>query len=168
MPPPRGVRRRRRVMKLEEIDGKLVMPRTLNTKHHSDLGRKPKVYKEVSVCAFARRNMRDFSFHQGRNDEWARGTQFTGRWITMGAPNDCGGSRKVPTMSQVLSSIECICFRKTSGSNKGVPDLLSCTERLRLPPLSFLKTQQSIGDAKNYWILHWESLFLSTKAHENV
>jgi len=42
-------------MKLEEVDGKLVMPRS--TKHHSELGRKPNkqihVYKEVSVCAFA-------------------------------------------------------------------------------------------------------------------
>jgi len=27
------------------------------------------------------------------------------------------GHRKIPTMSQVLSSIQCICFRKTSGSN---------------------------------------------------
>jgi len=67
MPPPRGVRRRRRVMKLEEIDGKLVMPRTLNTKHHSELGRKPnkqiQVYKEVSVCALAR-ELKVFSFHQ--------------------------------------------------------------------------------------------------------
>jgi len=55
MPPPRGVWRRRRVMKLEEVDGRLVMPRSLNTMHHSNPGRKPNQrmqdYKEVSVCA---------------------------------------------------------------------------------------------------------------------
>jgi len=39
-------------------------------------------------------------------------------------PNDCGGHRKVPTMSHVLSSIQYICFRKTSGSNMGTPNLL--------------------------------------------
>jgi len=67
MPPPRGVLRRRRVMKLEKVDGKLVMPRSLNTKHHSELGRKRhqrmQDYKEVSVCAFAH-DMTSFSFHR--------------------------------------------------------------------------------------------------------
>jgi len=42
---------------------------------------------------------------QGRNE----GAQFPGR-------------RKVPTMSQVLSSIQYICFRKTLGSNMGTPN----------------------------------------------
>ena len=42
-------------------------------------------------------------------------------WV---APDDCGGGRKVPTMSQILSSIEYICFRKTSGSNMWAPNLL--------------------------------------------
>ena len=37
----------------------------------------------------------------------------------MGVPNHCGGRRKVPTMSEVLSSIQSIYFRKTSGSNMG-------------------------------------------------
>jgi len=42
------------------------------------------------------------------------------------APNHYGGAkslrgrRKVPTMSEVLSSIQCIYFRNTSGSNMGV------------------------------------------------
>jgi len=36
-----------------------------------------------------------------------------------GAPNHCGGRRKIPTMSQILSSIQHICFQKTSGSNMG-------------------------------------------------
>ena len=34
------------------------------------------------------------------------------------------GRRKVPTMSQVLSSIQCIWFRKISGSNMGASNLL--------------------------------------------
>ena len=35
-------------------------------------------------------------------------------------PNHCGERRKIPTMSQVLSSMQYICFRKTSVSNMGV------------------------------------------------
>ena len=35
------------------------------------------------------------------------------------APNHCRGRRKFPTMSQVLSSMQYICFRKTSGSSMG-------------------------------------------------
>jgi len=34
------------------------------------------------------------------------------------------GRRKVPTMSQALFSIQYICFRKTSGSKMGAPNLL--------------------------------------------
>jgi len=41
-----------------------------------------------------------------------------------GAPNHCEECRKVPTMSQVLSSIQYICFRKTVGSNMESPNLL--------------------------------------------
>jgi len=44
-------------------------------------------------------------------NEGERGEQFNGR-------------RKVLTMSEVLSSIQCIFFRKTSGSNRGAPNLL--------------------------------------------
>jgi len=40
------------------------------------------------------------------------------------APNYCGGAWKVPTMSQVLSSIQKIWFRKISVSNMGAPNLL--------------------------------------------
>jgi len=54
----------------------------------------------------------------------AKGAQFPGFRVTMWAPNHCGGRLKVPTMSQVLSSIQYICFRKTSGSNMGAPNLL--------------------------------------------
>jgi len=35
------------------------------------------------------------------------------------ARNGCGGLRKVPTMSQVLSSIQYICFLKSSALNTG-------------------------------------------------
>jgi len=46
------------------------------------------------------------------------------------APNYCGHAQKVPTISQVLPSIEYICFRKTSGgSNTGVAKLASCPGR---------------------------------------
>jgi len=34
----------------------------------------------------------------------------------------CSGRRKVSTMSQVFSSIQYICFGKTSGSNMGAPN----------------------------------------------
>jgi len=54
----------------------------------------------------------------------ARGAQFPGSRITMGAPTHCVGHRKSPTMSQVLSSIQYICFVKTSGSNMGARNLL--------------------------------------------
>jgi len=39
------------------------------------------------------------------------------------APDDCGERCQVPTMSQALSSTQCICFRKTSSSNMGAPNL---------------------------------------------
>ena len=38
-----------------------------------------------------------------------------------GARIHCVGRRRVPTLSQVLSSIRSICFWKTSGSNMGAP-----------------------------------------------
>ena len=66
--------------------------------------------------------------NQGRN-EWGQGGHNSlganllwEHWITAGAPNFCGSCRKVPTMSQVLSSIQQICYRKTSGSIIGAPN----------------------------------------------
>jgi len=44
--------------------------------------------------------------------------------MTMGAPNDCGGRRKFPTMSQIPPSIQSICFHKTSDSNMAAPNLV--------------------------------------------
>jgi len=57
----------------------------------------------------------------------AKGEQFPGRRITMGAPSNCGGRSLVPTISQVVPSIQFICFRNTSGSNMGRQT--SCTGR---------------------------------------
>jgi len=58
-----------------------------------------------------------------------RGAQFPGRRITMGAPNHCEGRRKVLAMSQVFSSIQYICSRRTSGSNMWGAKLASCPGR---------------------------------------
>jgi len=52
-----------------------------------------------------------------------RGAQFPGAESLWGR-RMTGGRRKVSTMSQVLSSIQYICFRKISGSNMGAPNLL--------------------------------------------
>jgi len=46
----------------------------------------------------------------------AKGVQCPGRRIT-------GGRRKVLTIPQVLSSIQCICSRKTLGLDMGAPNL---------------------------------------------
>jgi len=60
----------------------------------------------------------------------ARGAQFPGHQVTMGAPNHCRSAqwlrkcRKVPTMWQILSSMQNICFQKTSVLNIGAPNLL--------------------------------------------
>jgi len=59
---------------------------------------------------------------QGRNDGGAKGAQFPGRRITMGAPNQCGERRKVLKTSQVLSSTAHLLpkdFRLEHGSNMG-------------------------------------------------
>jgi len=53
-----------------------------------------------------------------------KGVQFHGFRITLGALKYCRGRKKVLTMFQAFSSIQYICFRKTSGSNMGMPNLL--------------------------------------------
>ena len=59
----------------------------------------------------------------------------------MGAPNNFGGRRKVPTMSLVLVSVRNICFRKTSGSNMEAPHkLCSFTSSLCTCPASSAST----------------------------
>jgi len=57
------------------------------------------------------------SYNQGRN-EWGQAEG------NSPSAESLQGCQKAPTMSQVFSSIEYICFRKTSGSNIGAPNLL--------------------------------------------
>jgi len=64
--------------------------------------------------------------NQGRN-EWARGHNFPHR-ITIGAPNHCGGRRKVPRMSQVLSSTAHL-LPKDLKFEHGGAKLVSCLRR---------------------------------------
>jgi len=59
--------------------------------------------------------------NQGRNDG-GEGARFPGRRITMKALNDCGAPKSPNNVTR--PSIQCICFRKTSGSNIWAPNLL--------------------------------------------
>ena len=59
--------------------------------------------------------------NQGRNDG-GQGPQFPGRQITMRAPNDCGAPKGPNNATR--TSVQYICFRKTSGSNTVAPNLL--------------------------------------------
>ena len=61
-----------------------------------------------------------FCSAQGRNEGGGgKGAQSLRVESLWGPTNDYGQRRIVPTMSQVISSIQCICFRKTSGSTWG-------------------------------------------------
>ena len=68
--------------------------------------------------------------NQGRNERWqgerdSPGAEsLRGRQIIAAGAEWLRGHRKAPTMSQVLSSIQYICARKTSVSNMGAPNLL--------------------------------------------
>jgi len=77
----------------------------------------------TNVATRHRSRPSESSTNQGRNEG--------GKGVTISrAPNHYGGAerlrgrRKVPTISQVLSSTQCICFRMTSGSKMGAPNLL--------------------------------------------
>jgi len=59
--------------------------------------------------------------NQGRNDG-GKGAQFPGCRITMRALNDCGAPKSPNNVT--ITSVQFICFRKTSGSNMGAPNLL--------------------------------------------
>jgi len=72
------------------------------------------VYRDFLRRVAARSN-------QGRNDG-GQGAQFPERRITMRALNDCG-ARKSPN-NVTRTSVQCICFRKTSDSKIGAPNLL--------------------------------------------
>jgi len=75
-----------------------------------------------------RKENEQFLRHRGNGiqgcNEGGKGAKFPRLRVTMGAPNGCGGHQKVPTTSQVPSSTQYICFRKTSVSNTGAPNLL--------------------------------------------
>ena len=58
--------------------------------------------------------------NQGRNDG-GQGPQLPGRQITMKAPNDCGVPKSPKNVTR--TSVQYICFRKTSGSTVA-PNLL--------------------------------------------
>jgi len=76
-----------------------------------------KLFANVNICRFL--HVALWFNQQGRNDG-ARGAQLPGRQITLGALTYCGGAewlrgrQKIPTMPHVHSSIQYICFRKTS------------------------------------------------------
>ena len=87
---------------------------------------------------------------QGRNDGGQGGHNFPGaEWLR--------GRRKVPTMSQVLSSIQYIWFRKISGSNMGAPNSLLApgSHLASLRPWSYeYKILASIKLTSKSW--HWK------------
>ena len=59
--------------------------------------------------------------NQGRNDE-GQGAQFPGRRTTVRALNDCGALKSPNNVTR--TSVQYVCFRKTSGSKIGAPNLL--------------------------------------------
>jgi len=73
-------------------------------------------------CSFVRNKL--FANVQGRNKGAQGGTILRAPNHCGKAPDYCGGRRKVPKMSQVLSSIEYTYFRKSLGSNMEAPNLL--------------------------------------------
>ena len=86
-----------------------------------------KLFANVYVCSFLRAAL--WFNQQGRN-EGARMRNYPGAKSLLGALKYCGGAewlrgrQIVPTMSHVHSAIQYICFRKTSGSKMGEPNLL--------------------------------------------
>jgi len=69
-------------------------------------------------------NPKKTSWHLYGRRGVTRGEQFPGRRITTRSAEWRQGRQKVQTMSQVFSSIQYICFLKTSNSNMLVPTLL--------------------------------------------
>ena len=103
----------------------------------------------------------------------ARGAQFHGRRITLGRWNTAGGAewlwgrQKVPTMSQALSSIQYICFRKKNLRFKhGVAKLASCPGDHPVPSprggFCGLSPPDKAPSPPNWNMKHYESMeFLS-------
>jgi len=76
------------------------------------------LFANVNVCSFLNAAL---WFNQRGRNEGARGRNYPGaespwRWNT-------AGGQKIPTMPHVYSSMQYICFRKTSGSKMGAPNL---------------------------------------------
>jgi len=77
------------------------------------------LYNGINVRAGSQRGGQGGHNSPGAKSLW-------GHWITA-APNDCGGRRKVPTMSQVLSSMQYMCFgKKDLRFEHGGAKLASC------------------------------------------
>ena len=76
------------------------------------------VYHDLLTRVTARSN-------QELNDG-GQGPQLPGRQITMRAPNDCGVPKSPKNVER--TSVQYICFRKTSGSNTVAPNLLLAQE----------------------------------------
>jgi len=92
------------------------------------------------------------------NLQWRnKGAQFSRRRITV------GGCLEGPTMSQVLSSIEYICFQETSGSNMG------CQNSCPGPHLALLRHCQrtNVAIAFHFHTLQYGSIraISSNKKH---
>jgi len=98
--------------------------------------------KKLSKCSAQFGNLEFFgtklshisgSCRQGRN-EGGKGDTIPRMPNHYGDPESLRRRRKVPTISQVLSSMQYICFRKTSGSNIWAPNLLLARHLTSLRP----------------------------------
>ena len=75
----------------------------------------------LNVCTMVLLRRVTARSNHGRNDG-GQGAQFPGRRTTMKAPNDCGAPRS--PNNGTSTSVQYICFRKTSGSNMVTLNLL--------------------------------------------
>jgi len=78
-----------------------------------------KLFANVNICSFLYAAL---WFNQQGCNEGARGRNYPDAeslWVA----EILRGRQRIPTMSHVLSSIQYICLRKTSGSKMGAPNL---------------------------------------------
>jgi len=84
------------------------------------LSHSSKLFANVNICSFLHAAL---WFNEHARDEEASGRNYPGaEWLR-------GRQKIIPTMSHVHSSIQCICFRKNSGSKMGGIILASCPGR---------------------------------------
>jgi len=90
---------------------------------NENYGKKP--CAEKTLCSFQKQHyaVGSLLLHRPVPGVWRRGHNSPGP-ESLWAPNDYGWLQNVATMSQVLSSIQYICFRETLGSNMGAPNFL--------------------------------------------